>query len=466
MTRSILVIDDEIDMQNLLKRSLEPDLGCRIETASSGEMALQILAKRQFDLVLADIKMPKMDGLELLELIKRESPDITVVMMTAFGSIDVAVEAMKNGAYDFITKPFDHDSLVLRLEKALERSALVKENLRLQKECRNVHGIQDLVGKSTSMKKIYETIQTVAKTDLTVLITGESGTGKDLTARAVHNHSNRSEGPFVAVNCPTIPEHILESELFGYKKGAFTHATQNKTGLFQEAHKGSIFLDEIGDISPTIQTKLLRVLQEKEIKPLGDNKTIRVDVRIIASSNQNLVEKISKNEFREDFFYRLNVLHIELPALREHPDDIPLIANHLLEKHCAKLNKPLKKLSPELMELFYKRPWVGNVREMENIIIQGILFSTSDEIKPADVDVDEILMQQIPKEQPFQKLSYREAKEQTLKQFNSNYIGNLLGANNGNVTLAARSCGLERQSLQQIMRRYGIKANVFRKKSV
>lgn len=466
MTRSILVIDDEIDMQNLLKRSLEPDLGCRIETASSGEMALQILAKRQFDLVLADIKMPKMDGLELLELIKRESPDITVVMMTAFGSIDVAVEAMKNGAYDFITKPFDHDSLVLRLEKALERSALVKENLRLQKECRNVHGIQDLVGKSTSMKKIYETIQTVAKTDLTVLITGESGTGKDLTARAVHNHSNRSEGPFVAVNCPTIPEHILESELFGYKKGAFTHATQNKTGLFQEAHKGSIFLDEIGDISPTIQTKLLRVLQEKEIKPLGDNKTIRVDVRIIASSNQNLVEKISKNEFREDFFYRLNVLHIELPALREHPDDIPLIANHLLEKHCAKLNKPLKKLSPELMELFYKRPWVGNVREMENIIIQGILFSTSDEIKPADVDVDEILMQQIPKEQPFPKLSYREAKEQTLKQFNSNYIGNLLGANNGNVTLAARSCGLERQSLQQIMRRYGIKANVFRKKSV
>ncbi|MCW8811855.1 MAG: sigma-54 dependent transcriptional regulator, partial [Ignavibacteriaceae bacterium] len=297
MAGSILVIDDEIDMQHLLKRSLEPDLGCRVETASSGEIALQMLAKRQFDLVLADIKMPGMDGLELLELIKRETPDITVVMMTAFGSIDVAVDAMKNGAYDFITKPFDHDALVLRLEKALERSALVKENLRLQKECRDVHVFQDLVGKSTSMKKIYETIQTVAKTDLTVLITGESGTGKDLTARAVHSLSNRSEGPFIAVNCPTVPEHILESELFGYKKGAFTHATQNRIGLFQEAHNGSIFLDEIGDISPTIQTKLLRVLQEKEIKPLGDNKTIRVDVRIIASSNQNLVEKISKNEF-------------------------------------------------------------------------------------------------------------------------------------------------------------------------
>jgi DNA-binding NtrC family response regulator len=466
MAGSILVIDDEIDMQHLLKRSLEPDLGCRVETASSGEIALQMLAKRQFDLVLADIKMPGMDGLELLELIKRETPDITVVMMTAFGSIDVAVDAMKNGAYDFITKPFDHDALVLRLEKALERSALVKENLRLQKECRDVHVFQDLVGKSTSMKKIYETIQTVAKTDLTVLITGESGTGKDLTARAVHSLSNRSEGPFIAVNCPTVPEHILESELFGYKKGAFTHATQNRIGLFQEAHNGSIFLDEIGDISPTIQTKLLRVLQEKEIKPLGDNKTIRVDVRIIASSNQNLVEKISKNEFREDFFYRLNVLHIELPALREHPEDIPLIANHLLEKHCAKLNKPLKKLSPELMELFLERPWVGNVREMENVIIQGILFSITDEIKPTNVDFDEIFPQQLSKKQPFQKLSYKEAKEQTLQQFNSSFIGNLLSANNGNVTMAARSCGLERQSLQQIMRRYGIRANVFRKKSV
>ncbi len=465
MAGSILVIDDEIDMQHLLKRSLEPDLGCRVETASSGEMALKMLADRQFDLILADIKMPGMDGLELLELIKRETPAITIVMMTAFGSIDVAVDAMKNGAYDFITKPFDHDALVLRLQKALERSALVKENLRLQKECRDVHVFQDLVGKSTCMKKIYETIQTVAKTDLTVLITGESGTGKDLTARAVHSLSNRSEGPFIAVNCPTVPEHILESELFGYKKGAFTHATQNRIGLFQEAHNGSIFLDEIGDISPTIQTKLLRVLQEKEIKPLGDNKTIRVDVRIIASSNQNLVEKISKNEFREDFFYRLNVLHIELPALREHPEDIPLIANHLLKKHCAKLNKPLKKLSPELMGLFLERPWVGNVREMENVIIQGILFSITDEIKPASVDFDEIFPQQpSTRKQPFQELSYKEAKEQTLLQFNSSFIGNLLSANNGNVTLAARSCGLERQSLQQIMRRYGISAEVFRKK--
>jgi DNA-binding NtrC family response regulator len=464
MAGTILVVDDEIDMQKLLKRSLEPALDCKVETASSGEMAIHMLAKSRFDLVLADIKMPGMDGLELLELIKRETPDVTVVMMTAFGSINIAVEAMKNGAYDFITKPFDHDALVLRLEKAFERSTLLRENLRLQKECWDIHVFQDLVGKSPLMKKVYETIQTVAKTDLTVLITGETGTGKDLTARAIHALSNRSRGPYVAVNCPTVPENILESELFGYKKGAFTNATQNRAGLFQEAHKGTIFLDEIGDISPTIQTKLLRVLQEKEIKPLGDTRFIQVDVRIISSSNQNLAEKISNNEFREEFYYRLNVVSIELPALRDRPEDIPLIANHLLEKHSAKLNKPLKRLCPELMNLFLKRPWFGNVREMENVIIQGILFSTTDEIRPCDIDSIEILPDGPRMEHSLQQLPYKEAKEHTLQHFNAGYIGNLLAANNGNVTQAARSCGLERQVLQQIMRRYKVKADAFRKK--
>ena len=463
MIRSILVVDDEMDMQQLLKRSLEPALNCRVETASSGEMALSILANNQFDLVLADIKMPGMDGLELLELIKRESSDITVVIMTAFGSIDLAVEAMKNGAYDFITKPFDHSALVLRLEKALERSALLRENLRLQKECTNIHVFQDLVGKSTRMKKVYEVIQIAAKTDYTVLITGETGTGKDLTARAVHALSNRSRGPFVAVNCPSVPESILESELFGYKKGAFTHATQNRDGLFQEARNGTIFLDEIGDISPIFQTKLLRVFQEKEIKPLGDTKSMQVDVRIITSSNQNLPGKISKNEFREDFYHRLNVLTIELPPLREHPEDIPLIASHLLEKHSTELNKPVKRLSPELMALFLKRPWTGNVREMENVIIQGILFSGSDEIKPEDVDFNKVLPGKIRSRQPLQQLPYKEAKDQMLQGFNADYIGDLLAASNGNVTQAARSCGLERQALQQIMRRYEIASESFRK---
>ena len=463
MSDSILIVDDEQDMLQLLKRSLEPEMGCRIETASSGRTALQLLARQHFDLVLADIKMPEMDGLELLELIKRDKPELTVVMMTAYGNIDYAVQAMRHGAYDFITKPFDHEALVVRLEKSLERSRLIRENLRLQAECRGNEVFENIVGKSAVMNRVYETIQMVAKNDLTVLITGESGTGKELVARAVHNLSPRGQRAFVAVNCPTVPENILESELFGYKKGAFTHAAQNKIGLFQEAEKGTIFLDEIGDISPTIQTKLLRVLQEKEIKPLGDTKSISVDVRIIASTNQNLEEKIRRMEFREDFYYRLNVLPIRLPPLREHPEDIPLIANHIVEKQCAKLNKPLKRFSPELLETMRRHRWEGNVRELENRIMRGILFSTTDEIQPADMEIETAADTANQAAQPDAALSYKEAKEQALTRFNHRYISRLLTAHKGNVSRAAVDCGLERQSLQQIMRRYGIRSEEFRK---
>jgi len=463
MTKEILIVDDEIDMLQLLKRSLEPDLKCRIETATSGKEALRMLSQKPFDLVLADLKMPGMDGLELLDAVKREFSDLTVVMMTAFGGVETAVEAMRNGAYDFISKPFDHETIIVRLEKALERSSLIKENVRLQMECRERDDFQKIIGNSTVMNRLYQTIQMVAKTDLTVLITGESGSGKELVARAVHNLSNRSHKRFVAVNCPTLPENILESELFGYKKGAFTHAAQDKIGLFQEAHRGSIFLDEIGDISPTIQTKLLRVLQEKEIKPLGDTKSITVDARIIASTNQNLAEKIKSGEFREDFFYRLNVLPIKTPALREHPEDIPLIANHLLEKHSAKMNKPFKKVSTDLMEVFLSRAWEGNVRELENVLMQGLLYSTTDEICLGDVDLSRSKQASSQISAAYQDLPYKAAKELTLKDFNYHYISALLQAHRGNVSRAARQCGLERQALQQIMRRYGIKADGFRK---
>jgi DNA-binding NtrC family response regulator len=463
MKRRILVVDDEVDMLQLLKRSLEADLQCSVETAASGEAALKRVTEGFFDLVLADIRMPGMDGLELLELVKRQRPDQTVVMMTAFGGIDTAVRAMKNGAFDFITKPFDHDALIVRLEKALERSRLLLENLRLQQSCREENTLQAMVGKSAAMQRVFEAIRMVAKTELTVLITGESGTGKDLTARAIHALSSRKDSPFVAVNCPTVPEHILESELFGYKKGAFTHAVQNRSGLFQEAHGGTIFLDEIGDISPTIQTKLLRVLQEKEIKPLGDTKSIHVDVRIIASTNQKLREKIKKSEFREDFFYRINVLPIHLPPLRDRRDDIPLIANHLLEKHRVALKKPEKKISPDLMNLFMSRAWEGNIRELENVIVQGILFSAGDVITPADVKLPAGETRTVPKETPAdESLPYREAKERHLVAFNTRYIGRLLTRTKGNVSQAARMCGMERQALQQIMRRYDINADDYR----
>ena len=464
MEPHLLIVDDEPDMLTLLKRSLEPELGCRVDTAATGEMALEMIRENDYDLVLADIKMPGISGLDVLDHAKADrGEDVTVVMMTAYGHIEMAVEAMKRGAYDFITKPFDHDALVIRLEKAFERSRLLKENQRLQHACQATDMFQELVGKSPQMQRVYETIQMVAKTDLTVLITGESGTGKDLTARAVHALSNRSKRPYIAVNCPTVPENILESELFGYKKGAFTHATRDKKGLFQEAHTGTIFLDEIGDITPTIQTKLLRVLQEKEIKPLGDARPIHVDVRIIASTNQPLSEKIKSGEFREDFFYRLNVLPIKLPPLRERTEDIPLIANHLLEKHCRKLEKPLKRFSPELMDALVNRRWEGNVREMENMIMQGILFSTAEEITPKDVGIKRNTASGVVAEiSPFLELPYKEAKESNLRTFNATYIGHMLTLNKGNVTQAAKACGLERQALQQIMRRYGITAAPYR----
>ncbi|MEE4356764.1 MAG: sigma-54 dependent transcriptional regulator [Desulfococcaceae bacterium] len=462
--RKILIVDDEPDMLRLLKRSLKPDLHCRVECESSPKQALQRISLEDFDLILADIKMPEMDGLELLGLIRKDHPDLTVVMMTGHGTIETAVEAMKYGAYDFITKPFDHEALVLRLEKALERSRLIRENTRLRRAGSSDQIFQNIVGKSAVMQRVFETIRMVANTDLTVLITGESGTGKDLTARAVHALSSRSKEPYIAVNCPTVPEQILESELFGYRKGAFTHASQNKAGLFQEADKGSVFLDEIGDVSPAIQTKLLRVLQEKEFKPLGDTRIIRVDVRIIASTNQDLKEKIRKGEFREDFFYRLNVLPIKLPPLRERKEDIPLIVNYLLQKHGEKLGKSGIGISPELMEIFMERQWEGNIRELENAVVRGILFSRGDEIRASDAGSDRKKERGncILPESAFRDLSYKDAKEETLKQFNANYIGNLLEQTGGNVTQAAKTCGLERQSLQQIMRRYEITADEFR----
>lgn len=460
---TLLVVDDEKDMLRLLKRSLEPDLGCEVRTALSGEEALEILSEETIDLILLDMKMPGMGGLELLELIRREHPWLTVVMMTAHGCIEIAVQAIKMGAYDFITKPFDHEALVWNLGKALERSRLLRENLKLQRNASRQDAFQDLVGKSPKMQRVYETIQMVAKTDVTVLITGESGTGKDLVARAIHASSHRSDRPFVAVNCPTVPENILESELFGYRKGAFTHASQNKIGLFQEAHRGTLFLDEIGDISTTIQTKLLRVLQEKEIKPLGDTKSIRVDVRMISSTNRNLAEKIKQGEFREDLFYRLNVVPIELPPLRERREDIPLLVNHLLEKHCRELKRPLKTISAELMDLFLRCPWEGNVRELENVLMRGILFAPENEIRPCDAG-----FRDSPRETPdvvkadVQELPYREAKEEVLNRFHEVYLGNVLTLTAGNVSQAAKLCGLERQGLQQIMRRYGIRAEKYR----
>ncbi len=467
MTPNILVVDDEKDMTRLLQRTLEPELNCRVTMAFSGEMALNILgmADSAFDLVISDIRMPGMDGFDLLEQLKQKYPDLTVVMLTAYGNIESAVAAIKKGAYDFIAKPFEQDEIIFKIRKALERSQLISENRRLQKACRTES--LPLIGQSPAMQKVFEKIALVADSDVTVLITGESGTGKDLTARSIHASSPRKNKPYIPINCPTIPEHILESELFGYKKGAFTNAYRDKTGLFQEADHGTIFLDEIGDVGPSIQTKLLRVIQEKEVKPLGDTRVDHVDVRIITSTNQDLQQKIKDKEFREDFFYRLSVITIELPPLRDRVTDIPLLCDHLLAKNCEKLNKPAKHLSDNVMDLFMKHPWQGNVRELENVLVQGILYATSDTIRLADIPIDKNTANEClgtDVDADMSQLTYKEAKETTLTRFNHNYIGAMLSMTKGNITQAAKRCAMDRQALQQIMKRYAIDPEKFRNK--
>lgn len=462
MKPRLLIVDDEIDMLKLLKRSVAADLDCQIETALSGEEALHLTEQKPFDLALVDIRMPGMDGIELLERIKQLDPWLTVVMMTAHGIIELAVESIKKGAYDFITKPFDQDDLIRLLQKALERSQLLRENLSLRQRTKEEETFQSLVGVSPSMQKVYDTIQMISKADITVLLTGKSGTGKNLAARAIHALSQRNTKPYVRVSCPTVPENILESELFGYKKGAFTHATQDKKGLFEEAHGSTIYLDEIGDIPPSVQTKLLQVLEDKEIKPLGQTKTIRVDVRVIASTNSDLRSKLDTREFREDLFYRLNVVNIKMPPLRERKEDIPLLVQHFLDKYCTDYDRKKKQISPDLMRSFLERDWEGNVRELENVIKRAVLMTPGDWVQIEDIGWHASTQQRAPATDQLCALPYRKAKQQVLERFNVNYITNALRQTGGNVTRAAQQCGLERQSLQQIMKRYGIKSEDFR----
>jgi DNA-binding NtrC family response regulator len=462
MKPNILIVDDEIDMVRLLERAIGGELDCHIKTAMSGEDAYRVFEKETFDLALVDIRMPGMGGIELLERMKQVDPWLTVVIVTAHGIIGLAVECIKKGAYDFITKPFDHDELMRLLKKALERNRLLRENLNLRQRVESHEKFHGLVGTSPGIQKVYDLIQTASKTDLTVLITGESGTGKNLAAKAIHTLSSRSEKALVRVHCPTVPENILESELFGYKKGAFTHATEDRKGLFQEAAGGTIYLDEIGDISLAMQTKLLQALEDKEIKPLGQTKTYPVDIRIIASTNADLKTKMESHEFRPDLFYRLNVVNIEMPTLRERGEDIPLLAEHFLERFCSELNKEGKRISPALMRLFLEREWEGNVRELENTIKRAVAMSPGEEIQIGDTGWSLPVHAKAFDPGEYTNVPYREAKAAILKKFNVDYITQALRETSGNVTRAAKLCSLERQSLQQIMKRYDIKSIDFK----
>lgn len=465
----VLVVDDEPDFLRLLGRLIRAEMPeCEVLFADSGAKAMELLNQQDVDVACLDVRMPDMDGFELLTFIRSNFPLTTVIMITAYGCIEVAVRAIKEGAYDFITKPLEQDVFLLTLRKALEREKLLKENLRLRESIKHYEVFQNIVGTSPDIRRVFDAIRMVAPTDVTVLIRGESGTGKELVARAIHELSDRRNKPFVAVNCPAVPEQILESELFGYKKGAFTHAVHDRKGLFQEAQGGTIFLDEIGDIPMNIQTKLLRVLQEKEIKPLGDTRTVRVDVRVIASTNQDLERKIAEGMFREDLFYRLNVVPIFVPALRDRREDIPLLAEFFRSRYSEKFKKSVAGISSEAMRLLVERDWKGNVRELENAIMRGVLFCVGEEIVPSDLglqDTGEKRSYSVENYSPedASDLSYRAAKEKVMQEFHRRFFGHLLSVTNGNISQAAKLCGIERQALQYILKRYGIQVERYKR---
>ena len=462
----VFIIDDERDLLQGLQRMLAREFTrVRIETEHDPGRVPARLRKDRPDLVLLDIQMPRINGLDLLRAIRAEDEHLTVIMMTGYGSIEMAVEAMKAGAYDFITKPFDKPTLFRAIGKGLEHNRLLRENIALRERIdqQSTSNPAGFVGSSSPMQRLYHAIRTTARTDYTVLIRGESGTGKELAARAIHQLSGRKNKPLFMVNCPAIPEHLLESELFGHRKGAFTGAHQNQAGLFLEANGGTLCLDEIGDIPVSVQTKLLRVLQEQEIKPLGSSKTLSVDVRIIASTNRNLEKQIQDHTFREDLFYRLNVVTLQTPSLSEIRDDIPLLIDHFARQVCDELDLPGKHFSIEAVEELVRRPWPGNVRELQNVVRGAILFCPEKTISPkylrghASPSHGETVTMTEDRIPP-----YKQAKEAAINTFSRQYVTALLKHTDGNVSRAALKAGLTRAALQKIMRRQNIVSRDFR----
>ncbi len=383
----VLIVDDEVNMRHMLQAMLNKG-GYIVETASNGAEALSIMEENDFDFVLCDIRMPKMDGMTFLNKAKEKFSDKTFIMMSAYGTVDTALEAIKKGAYDYISKPFKTDEVLLTLKKAQEREQLKEENLILQDKLRKIeqkYSFGSIVARSEAMASVFDLVDRVADHKTTVLVTGESGTGKELIAKEIHARGRRSSSDMVTINCAGIPETLLESELFGYKKGAFTDAVRDKPGLFMQANKGTIFLDEIGEMPVSLQAKLLRVLQEEEVTPLGGTRPEKIDVRVVAATSKNLEQEVEKGRFREDLYYRINVMTIHLPPLRERRGDIPLLVGHFIDIFNKKLNKALEGLSSEAMALLMGHDWSGNIRELENVIERAIILSKGKLITPAEL---------------------------------------------------------------------------------
>lgn len=442
----VLVIDDEDNMRHMLKAMLGK-AGYTVETAADGIEGLKLLKTSDFDFVLCDIKMPRMDGMTFLEKAREEHPGKTYIMMSAYGTIEVAVEAMKEGAYDYISKPFKSDEVLLTLKKAEEREQLKEENQRLKTridEIENKYSFENIVARSEAMANVFDLVSKVAEHKTTVLITGESGTGKELVARAIHSSGPRSTKPMVSINCGGIPENLLESELFGYKKGAFTGADKDKPGRFEEADGGTIFLDEIGEMPMALQVKLLRVLQEEEIAPLGGVGSQKVDVRVLTATARDVSEEVQEGRFREDLFYRINVMNINVPALRERRGDIPLLVGYFIDLFNKKLNKKIEGLSSEAMPILMGYSWPGNVRELENVIERAVLLNSGKLITPEELPADIVQPGKSPSNLVEEEtLSIKKAS----KKMEKGLIEKVLKLTGGNRSQAARILEISRPIL-------------------
>ncbi len=444
--KKILVVDDEAPLREILQKGLAQMGGFSVDVAQNGQEAIEKIERDIFDLLLTDLMMPGMDGMELLKMVKGTRPEMPVIMMTAYGSIDTAVEAMKIGANDYITKPVDLRDLLLRISKVDQENRLLKENRLLRLEVRKKFEFSNIIGKSRKMQQVFSLIEKVAPSNSTVIIYGGSGTGKELVAKAIHYNSPRANHPFIPFNCGAIPETLVESELFGHMKGAFTGAVQTKKGLFEEANGGTLFLDEISTLLPSVQVKLLRVLQEKEVMKIGSAERIKIDVRVIAATNEDLEANMKQGKFREDLFYRLHVFPIFLPDLKERKEDIPLLAYHFLDLYSKEAKKAIKGISKEVMALLLEHPWPGNVRELENVLERAVIMAEGDVLTPQDLPVELV--------EGTSLLIRRGAKShKSLDDVKAEYISHILKQTNGNKKLAAEILKVNPRTLYRFEKR-------------
>jgi len=439
----ILVVDDEAIIRDSLRDWLS-DAGYQVFTAENGHQALEIMEKERLGIVIADLVMPGMDGIELMKTAKEINPNIEVIIITAYGSIATAIAAMKEGAYDYIEKPFCPERAELLVKKLVEHQGLIEENISLHQKLEERYRFENIIAKSPKMQQVIEVIKIVARSNATVLIIGDSGTGKELVARAIHSQSHRHGKPFIAVSCAALPESLLESELFGHEKGSFTGAYAQKKGKFEIANRGSLFLDEIGEMSANIQVHLLRVLEEKEFTRVGGNELIKVDVRVISATNKELKKAVASGQFREDLYYRLNVVTIELPPLRERKEDIPLLAQHFLRKFALENQKEFTGFSPEATDFLLKYEWPGNVRELENAIERAVILAKNPYIEVTDLPQENLL------------LARSASPGKGLKEVEKNHVLDILTQTGGNYSEAARILGISRMTLYNKAKAYGL----------